>query len=331
MGRAGSGSRSSVSRSSSGHSSNSRSSSGHHVGSSRAGSSGRSRSSYTSSMGHSYSVRHTPGPRYYGPGYGYRGGGPRVVVHTGFFWVLPWLIFVVAILIAVAMSRSGDIPASTQNRDKLNLGIGFNNDCVVDEIDWVYNPSGVAKLLQSGFYEKTGVQPYVVFHRYDPSLVTDDDKELWAQEYYERNIDNEGTFLYVYFAEEDTDTNVGYMTTVNGREVSTVMDAEAINIFWAYIDQEWYGDGSTDELLVTAFKNTANRIMDKGTTWTDVFIFVVIAIIVIACAYTVIHGMKLRRQHEKERNEEVANILNADLNESDDPVVAKYVDEDDGT
>ena len=55
------------------------------------------------------------------------------------------------------------------------------------------------------------------------------------------NIGNEGTFMYCYFAESDPNA-VGYMVCVNGTEIGTVMDTEAVHIFQEYVRQYWYSD-----------------------------------------------------------------------------------------
>ena len=45
--------------------------------------------------------------------------------------------------------------------------------------------------------------------RDDQKLTTDDEKQAWAREWYDDHIDNEDTLLFVYFAEQDVDNDVG--------------------------------------------------------------------------------------------------------------------------
>ena len=123
----------------------------------------------------------------------------------------------------------------------------------------------------------------------------------------------------MYFAEPDTDNDVGYMAYVNGKQVSSVMDSEAIEIFWAYVDKYWYSDMSTDDMFTTIFTKTADRIMTKSTTAADVGnnAVKVIGIIVV---------MVLRRKHKAEEAKETEKILNTPLNgdsEADD-LLKKY-------
>ena len=159
-------------------------------------------------------------------------------------------------------SDSISITANTRNREKLDSGLTFDSHCIVDEIGWFDSVASTGTKLKT-FYDLTGVQPWIVLLDYHSELVTDAQKEAFAQDYYEEYIDNEATFLYMYFAEEDIDNAGGYMCYVNGRQVDSVMDEEAVNIFWDCLDRSWYSDLSTDALFADAFERTARAIMSK--------------------------------------------------------------------
>lgn len=157
-------------------------------------------------------------------------------------------------------SDTGNTSQSTITREKADTGVSFNSDCVLDELGWVEDVAATGESLED-FYDATGVQPYVYFRAYDASLTSDSEKEEYAFDWYEDNIDNEGTFLFLYFAEEDTDNDVGYMVYVNGYDIDSVMDEEAVDIFWDYVDEYWYSDLSTDDMLTEIFNSTADAIM----------------------------------------------------------------------
>lgn len=312
-GRSG-GSRSSGSRSSS------RSSGGHRSSGSSSGRSSSSRSSFSSSgrTGFGGSGYHYRPPRSYTPrttySRPYYGGGTTVVNHnnSGCLSSVVTVIIVLAILVFVFASIGGsNVPASTINREKVNTGVAFHNDCVLDEAGWIDNKATLSRGLQH-FYNKTGIQPFIYIKAYDPELKTDDQKLQFANDWYEQNIDNEGTFLYVYF-EEQNDYGDGYMCYVNGKEITTVMDAEAIDIFWSYIDSVWESNMDDEEMFIHVFTKTADRIMDKSTTGADIGKWVVIGLVVVAGGFIVIKVMKTKRQHEKEKNEETERILNTPL------------------
>lgn len=326
MGRAGAGS-GGGGHSGGGHSS-SRSSGGHHVSS---GSSGRraggGRSSYS---GHSS----YGGGRFYGGGFYPR--PPRrstvIVSHGGSFnAVISLIIFVVVLIAAFGgfpssnSSSTKSVPKSTQNRERLESGVGYDNNCIVDNIGWFDNVTKTEKSIKK-FYDKTGVQPYIVLNAYDSTLLTDTAKEEYAKKWYDEHIKNESTFLYMYFAEPDTDNDVGYMAYVNGKQVSSVMDSEAIEIFWAYVDKYWYSDMSTDDMFTTIFTKTADRIMTKSTTAADVGNNAVKVIGVIVVFAGIIVVMVIRRKHKAEEAKETEKILNTPLNgdsEADD-LLKKY-------
>ena len=170
------------------------------------------------------------------------------------------------------------------------------------------------------------MQPYIVLNAYDSTLLTDTAKEEYAKKWYDEHIKNESTFLYMYFAEPDTDNDVGYMAYVNGKQVSSVMDSEAIEIFWAYVDKYWYSDMSTDDMFTTIFTKTADRIMTKSTTAADVGNNAVKVIGVIVVFAGIIVVMVIRRKYKAEEAKETEKILNTPLNgdsEADD-LLKKY-------
>lgn len=332
MGRAGAGG-GGGGHSGGGHSS-SRSSGGHHVSS---GSSGRRAGSGGSSYS-SYSSRSSYSGRDFGGSYG---GGfypqpPRrstvIVSHGGSFnAVISLIIFVVVLIAAFGgfpssnSSSTKSVPKSTQNRERLESGVGYDNNCIVDNIGWFDNVTKTEKSIKK-FYDKTGVQPYIVLNAYDSTLLTDTAKEEYAKKWYDEHIKNESTFLYMYFAEPDTDNDVGYMAYVNGKQVPSVMDSEAIEIFWAYVDKYWYSDMSTDDMFTTIFTKTADRIMTKSTTAADVGNNAIKVIGVIIVFAGIIVVMVLRRKHKAEEAKETEKILNTPLNgdsEADD-LLKKY-------
>ena len=333
MGRAGSGG-SGGGHSGGGHSSMGHSSSGgHRVGSSstsrRAGSSTSSRSSSY----HSSSL-YRPPRRDYAPHAPYRrtyvhhSYGPRSYRRSRVYYIGPGavtqsiissiatVIIVIVCFIIVAMMRyggsfGGSSVQSTIERSKLEGTPGFDNNCVIDQISYVDNVSKTESRLKD-FYNKTGVQPYIIFKAYDSSLVTDSQKEQWSEDYYDANIDRNNGFLYVYFEEADPD-DVGYMTYVNGVQTSSVMDSEAVNIFWANIDKYWVTDMSTDDVIVGAFNDTAKTIMGKPTNRNDVIRTAIIGGIIVAILIIAFKFFREKNRRDKEKAEEDQKILNTPL------------------
>lgn len=228
------------------------------------------------------------------------------------------MIILVIMTAAVLIGAYQSIPHSTKNREKLD-GSTYYNNFIVDEIGWFDNIGSTEHQLKE-FYDKTGVQPYIVLHEYDPDLTTDASKEQWANDYYSENIHDEDTFLYVYFAEQDVDNDVGYMCYVNGKRVSSVMDAEAIDIFWQYIDKYWYTDMSTDSMFTAVYTKTAKTIMHKSLTIVDVAMGIVVIVLVL-----ILFGWwKAKVKRDKEKAEETERILSTPITEVKDDLTSKY-------
>lgn len=240
-------------------------------------------------------------------------------------------ILVIIICLALFFTYSGSgtnaengSVANTKNRTKIENPVPFQNDCIEDELGWIENTGRLSRDLQE-FYDKTGVQPYIVMKSYDPSLTSNEEKEAYTQQWYEEHIDNEYTFLYMYF-EEESDDEIGYMTYVNGKAVSSVMDAEAVNIFWTYIDRYWVDESlSMDQVFEKTFDSTSNTIMEKSKTKQDVMWMTVLVVGIIALAVAGIVFFRMKAKREREKAKEAADILNAPLENSTDTLRDKYL------
>ena len=289
-------------RSSGGHSS-SRVGGGHHVGrSSRP--TGSSSFNRGSSMHH---YHHTPPP----PRRGYYGYRRNVYTSSssGLGTLIACLIVFAVVIFSFFMIASDDSDVtSTINREKIENPIPYDNNCIKDELGYVENTSKLSKNLKN-FYNKTGIQPYIYLKSYDETLTSDSQKDNYAQNWYEQNIDNEDTFLFVYY--EDQDPNeIGYMAYVNGKQVTSVMDSEAVNIFWNYIDRYWTDDSlSTVEVFTKTFNSTANTIMEKSTTSNDIIKIICIIVGIIIVIGGIIYILRMKFKRDKEKAKETVEIL----------------------
>lgn len=223
------------------------------------------------------------------------------------------------------ISSASGSQTSTITRNKIDTDNAYINDCIIDELGWFDNITKTESRLKE-FWEETGVQPYIILKDYDPAMTTDAQKEQWAFDYYDANFTTENIFLYVYFAEEDTDNDVGYMYYVNGKQTSTVMDPEAIEIFWNNIDEYWYTDLSTDDLFVSAFTETASTIMHMPTTSKDILKWALIVAAVIVVGVILIVVINKRHKRAKEVSAEKQRILNTPVSElTNDELTNKYL------
>lgn len=306
-------------RSSGGHSS-SRVGGGHHVGRS-------SRPTGSSSFNRGPSMHHyhhTPPP----PRRGYYGYRRNVYTSSssGLGTLIACLIVFAVVIFSFFMIASDDSDVtSTINREKIENPIPYDNNCIKDELGYVENTSKLSKNLKN-FYNKTGIQPYIYLKSYDETLTSDSQKGNYAQNWYEQNIDNEDTFLFVYY--EDQDPNeIGYMAYVNGKQVTSVMDSEAVNIFWNYIDRYWTDDSlSTVEVFTKTFNSTANTIMEKSTTSNDIIKIICIIVGIIIVIGGIIYILRMKFKRDKEKAKETVEILKTPLDKSDE-LRDKYLNE----
>ncbi len=235
-------------------------------------------------------------------------------------------IIVLAIVLAafsIASSRyggsgisfgSGSIPSSTIDRERIESGYGYDSDCIVDELGWFDNEAKTEGRLKE-FYEETGVQPYIILLDNSSEYGSNyEEREAVAiTDIYETYADNEYALMYVYFVNEANPDDLGDEVLVCGDAIETVMDTEAISVFWAYLEKNWYSDMSSDDMFVKTFTSTADRIMDKSTTGKDVAKYALIAVAVIAGGYIIIKLVKLKHKRAKEEAEETERILNTPM------------------
>lgn len=306
-------------RSSGGHSS-SRVGGGHHVGRS-------SRPTGSSSFNRGPSMHHyhhTPPP----PRRGYYGYRRNVYTSSssGLGTLIACLIVFAVVIFSFFMIASDDSDVtSTINREKIENPIPYDNNCIKDELGYIENQGKLSKNLKN-FYNKTGIQPYIYLKSYDETFTSDSQKDNYAQNWYEQNIDNEDTFLFVYY-EDQNPNEIGYMAYVNGKQVTSVMDSEAVNIFWNYIDRYWTDNSlSTVEVFTKTFNSTANTIMEKSTTSNDIIKIICIIVGIVIVIGGIIYILRMKFKRDKEKAKETVEILKTPLDKSDE-LRDKYLNE----
>lgn len=266
-----------------------------------------------------------------GPSYTYVDSPPRGRRKNGCLTVVLILCFVTLLVCVLGIlknsySSSGKIAASTIVRTKLDDSHAYRTGNVIDDLGWFDSVNSTEKGLKQ-FYEETGIQPYIYLKSYDSSLTTDQEKEAWAKNYFDTELDDSDGFLFIYFAEEDTDGDIGFMSYVAGSRAQSVMDTEVVGIFWGYIDRYWPTDLSTDEVILKSFNGTANAIMHVSTTSNDIAMCIIIGIIALGGGIIILRIIRIRRKNEKERAEETERILNTPLEkekDSTDVLIDKY-------
>lgn len=231
----------------------------------------------------------------------------------------PWPgVIIIALLVVVFLVTKfgGSLTGgrSTIARERID-GTEFVANCVVDEIDYINNEGKTGRGLKE-FWKETGVQPWVYFKAYEPSLNSDEACAAWAKSYSE-SLGYNHIFLFVYFESEaeshGNDSTPGYMYHITGPSATQVMDNEAVGLFWNYLDADWvsWDANDTDGMMIHIFDRTAKTIMRVSTTTKDIVLWVVIGLVVIAVGSFTVIVITKKRNAERERAEETERILSA--------------------
>lgn len=270
------------------------------------------------------------------------GSGPgKQPKKSGLGWGILAIIVVIGLFFLLFAGSGGSstnssndksVAVSTTNRDRLDSGIAYDDNCVEDNADLFSSPSAAKNAGSSlrHFYDETGIQPFILTEPYDSSLTSNTAKDDWADEWYEDHIDNEATLLFVAFAGK-SNTAQPYFTLIKGRQTTAVMDSEATQIFWDYFQKNWTTNRG-GEAIVNTFNDTADRIMKKTTTKYDVQKWIIIAVVILIIGAIVIAFIIIRNKRKKEHEEYVERMVNTPVDQMDDPLLKKYgVDDDSST
>lgn len=241
------------------------------------------------------------------------------------FYLIAVILFIgLAIVIAInPFGNTSGVTKSTVDREKLDASyVQLSNDWIQDDIGWIRSESQVIKGLRA-FYEKTGVQPYLVLTEsvYGSTTPTGDQCWDYGNEIYDAKFADEGHMVFVF---QCLDGGVDYtMAAVTGNQAKTVLDDEALEILYDYIDSRFSSNDTEDELFANAFSMAAERIM-KVTPSALAQIAVPVAVVIgLIVAFLIIKSVFKRR---KEAAAETQRLLETPIEEIpvQDDVLEKY-------
>ena len=200
------------------------------------------------------------------------------------------------------------IVRSTQKRTPLPRGSARETGYYTDRLGWISNSTRLTAGMKN-FYNKTGVQPYLYITDTvnGTNYPTDRDAEIFMNDLYDSLFDDEAHLLLLFFEYNE----VTYRWILTGTQASAVIDAEARDILFSYIDRYYFDKNLTDEEYFSkAFNDAGNRIMSvTRSPW--IIVWVVIGAVVII---VVLFLWWKRKQDERAREaEETERILNTPL------------------
>lgn len=263
------------------------------------------------------------GPHYGGPRRRFFYGGRRGGGGCGCSSSFAALLFTIIVLGIIGVfhyirpntyqnnNQSSNVVVSSSNRTALASGSVNETDYYTDELDWIVSSSTLEKGMKS-FYKQTGVQPYLYLAKPVSSTNTDSECAAFADALYDELFTDEAHILVVYV--ENLDPNeYGYLHMVVGSAATTVIDSEAEDILYGYIDSYWDLDYSEEELFSKAFSDTADNIMKQHTNANDVWRIVVIAAAVIVVLIILFIWWRARKKQKNKEQEDLERMLNKPL------------------
>lgn len=257
------------------------------------------------------------GPQQPGPGGGPGGsggsGGPGAPKGAssnsgcGTVFIIVAAVLLVLLLVVALGGGScsgGSVPASTVERTALPAGSVNETGYFTDEDgDWIHDPAKLERGLRH-FYEETGVQPYVYILP-NGSVRSYQELQSIAQEKYDELFTDQAHFVLVFCDDGNGHFNAAYWA---GAMTGSVLDDEAINIFKAYLSQN-YDDMSLseEEIFSDAFADTADRIMTVTPSPLPIIAVCAAVIIVAVVVFLIVRNRRLAKQREAERMQEILN------------------------
>ena len=267
-----------------------------------------------------------PRPFYGGWGYGGYGYGRRPYRRggcgTGGCGCLPSLILILVLLSLYNFAWSFvpgtghntvvetvRVNSSTIEREPIDAGLVNETDYYQDNLDWIRDPGELEEGLKH-FYNETNIQPFVyITDNIDGEAnPTPDGIDAFANDLYDELFTDEAHLLLVHFENYDFyDYEYSYHL-VTGSQAKVLMDSEAENILFDYLDYYYPKDITEEEYFSDAFKDTADRIMTvTKSPWIPALLVIggaVILLVLFNWWRTALNKPENEKPQEKKENKE---------------------------
>lgn len=171
------------------------------------------------------------------------------------------------------------INSSSIEREPIEAGLVNETPYYVDNLEWISDQTTAEDGLKY-FYEKTNIQPVVYITDNvdgDPNP-SPDEIDAFAGRLYDELFTDEAHLLLVHFENYEHYQYEFSYHTVYGAQAKVLMDTEAEDILFDYLDYYYLQDPdeiSEEELFSGAFRDTADRIMSvTRSPWIPVAVIV---------------------------------------------------------
>ena len=229
------------------------------------------------------------------------------------------IAFFMVLVIVGLFADDTDSMTNTTERTALTGAVQMT-DYYEDDIGWITEKDVLIEGLEN-FYHETGVQPYVLLVPYNSQFWNGSDfngdaGQAYLEQVYADTFNDEAHFIFAYFAcaNDSKDTLDGEFEYLKGYQADTIMDNEALKIFWGYFES-YYNDTfyTLEEMFANTFTDTADRIMSHPTNGYDTMIVLIIAAGIAIVIIGIVMIVRTSAQRKREKEEYTRHILEAPL------------------
>lgn len=209
------------------------------------------------------------------------------------------------------------------------------SNIIDDQVDWITDTKTV-KSAMDYFYDKTGVQPYLLICdnlEGKGGEITDEEAEDSLKTLYDRLFSDEGHMIFTFMEYADSEY-ITYLYT--GRSADSVIDADARDIFLNNADR-YYTDSSLsdEEYFAKVFKNSADSIMKdaagSASAARTCVTLSVIAVVVMVGGFICFKVAEQKKETAKEMKEILKTPVSSTLDSpEDEELKRKYQNESGG-
>lgn len=177
----------------------------------------------------------------------------KVIKRISLILIIIWLVTVCIFLYNKVVYGGGRAPYPSFKTE----GVECNTSCVIDDEGWIGDPTKLGKQLKNSFFNKTGVQPFIKINKFMPYFSSQEEGQAYAENWYANNIQNQSTFLLMYFPERDPN-HKGVFAYVVGEELKGFVTEEFLQEFNDSLEDNWEKSSDTDEMFVSVYSNMAD-------------------------------------------------------------------------
>lgn len=240
--------------------------------------------------------------------------------HKALKIIIPIFVILAIIgFISNAFEEYEEITKSTVHRQALAEGAVDKTGYLSDETDWIENKSDTLDGLRE-FYTKTGVQPYLYvtdsINEYE--VPTAEELDVFTNALYDELFTDEAHMLFV-FCDHNHKYSAWYAC---GNEASTVIDEQAVDILFDYIDHYYY-ENRLEYNFGNVFAKTAGRIM---TVTKPPFAMAIIVIVVAVALGLLFWWWQHNKKKKAKEEQQMEDILNTPLEKFGDLEVEELAD-----